>query len=178
MSSASHLLPFPFLGCAHAHIIPGASEPRELNWLFFKGRKRCLHYFISLYATRNAWSTTRKSLLWPAWERLNTTVISLQWRHNGSMASQITRLTIGYSTVYSGTGHRKHQSSTSLAFVRVINWWPVNSPHKGRVPQKMFPFDDVIMMIQRTSCDKRKGVGLHPFWHDRHDIISPFDTYI
>ena len=59
MSSASHLLTFPFLRCAHAHIIPGASEPRELNWLFFKGRKRCLHYF--------AWSTTRKSLPWPAW---------------------------------------------------------------------------------------------------------------
>ena len=71
MSSASHLLPFPFLGCAHAHIIPGASEPWELNWLFFKGRKRCLHYFILLYVTRNAWSTTRKSLLWPAWYLLH-----------------------------------------------------------------------------------------------------------
>ena len=69
MSSASHLLPFPFLGCAQAHIIPGASQSRELNWLLFKSRKRCLHYFISLYATRNTWSTTRKSPLWPAWFR-------------------------------------------------------------------------------------------------------------
>ena len=51
MFCATHLLPFSFLVCAHAHIILGASEPWELNWLHFKGRKRCLHYFISLYAS-------------------------------------------------------------------------------------------------------------------------------
>ena len=39
------------------------------------------------------------------------------------MASQITSLTIVYSTVYSGSDQRKQQSSTSLAFVRGINWW-------------------------------------------------------
>ena len=36
----------------------------------------------------------------------------------GSMASQITSLTIVYSAVYSGADQRKHQSSASLAFVR------------------------------------------------------------
>ena len=35
-----------------------------------------------------------------------------------SMVSQITSLTIVYSTVYSGTDERKYQSSASLAFVR------------------------------------------------------------
>ena len=35
----------------------------------------------------------------------------------GSMASQITSLTIVYSAVYSGADQRKHQSSVSLAFV-------------------------------------------------------------
>ena len=35
--------------------------------------------------------------------------------------------------------------SASLAFVRGIHWWSVNSPHKGPVTRKMFPFDDVIM---------------------------------
>ena len=35
----------------------------------------------------------------------------------GAMASQITGLTIVYSTVYSGADQRKHQSSASLAFV-------------------------------------------------------------
>ena len=73
-------------------------------------------------------------------------------RHNlysdvimGAMASQITSLTIVYSTVYSGADHRKHQSSASLAFVRGIHRWPVYSPHKWPVTRKMFPFDDVII---------------------------------
>ena len=63
-----------------------------------------------------------------------------------AMASQITRLTIVYSTVYPGADQRKHQSSASLAFVGGIHRWPVNSPHKGPVTRKMFPFDDVIMV--------------------------------
>ena len=48
-----------------------------------------------------------------------------------AMASQITSLTIVYSTVYSVVDQRKYQSSASLAFVRGIHRWPVNSPHKG-----------------------------------------------
>ena len=61
------------------------------------------------------------------------------------MASQITSLTIVYSTVYLGADQRKHQSSASLAFVLRIHRSPVNSPHKWPVTRKMFPFDDVIM---------------------------------
>ena len=60
-------------------------------------------------------------------------------------ASQITSLTVVYSTVYSDADQRKHQSSALLAFVRGIHRGPVNSPHKGPVARKMFPFDDVIM---------------------------------
>ena len=63
----------------------------------------------------------------------------------GTIASQITSLTSVYSTVYSGADQSKHQSSASLAFVRVIHRGPVNSPHKWPVTRKMFPFDDVIM---------------------------------
>ena len=63
----------------------------------------------------------------------------------GAVASQITSLTIVYSTVYSDADQRKHQSSASLAFVRGIHRGPVNSPHKWPVTRKMFPFDDVIM---------------------------------
>ena len=62
-----------------------------------------------------------------------------------SMASQITSLAIVYSTIYSGTDQRKHQSSVSLAFVQGIPQSPVNSLPKWPVTQKMFPFDDVIM---------------------------------
>ena len=54
----------------------------------------------------------------------------------GVMTSQITSLTIVYSTVYSGTEQRKHQSSASLAFVRGIHHSPVNSQHKRPVTQR------------------------------------------
>ena len=66
-------------------------------------------------------------------------------------ASQFTSLTIAYSTVYSGADQRKHQSSASLAFVWGIQQWSVNSPHKGPVTRKMFPFDDVIMVIYKIG---------------------------
>ena len=65
----------------------------------------------------------------------------------GTMASQITSLTIVYSAVYSGADQRKHQRPASLAFVRGIHRGLVNSPHKWPVTRKMFPFDDVIMHI-------------------------------
>ena len=63
----------------------------------------------------------------------------------GTIVSQITSLTIVYSTVYSDADQRKPQSSASLAFVRGTHRRPVNSPHKGPVTRKMFPFDEVIM---------------------------------
>ena len=63
----------------------------------------------------------------------------------GVMASQITSLTIVYSTVYSCTNQRKYQSSVWLAFVERIHRWPVNSLHKGPVTRRMFSFDDIIM---------------------------------
>ena len=69
----------------------------------------------------------------------------------GMMASQITSLTIVYSTVHSGEDQWKHQSSASLTFVRGIHGWPVNSSHKWPVTRKMFPFDDVIMEIYIAS---------------------------
>ena len=58
----------------------------------------------------------------------------------GAIASQITSLTIGYSTVYSNADQRKHKSAAYLTFVRGIH------PHKWPVTRKMFPFDDVIVM--------------------------------
>ena len=74
-----------------------------------------------------------------------------------TMASQITGVSIVYSTVCSGADQRKHQISASLAFVRVIHRWPVNSPHKWPVTRKMFSFDDVIMREQPTSENTNIG---------------------
>ena len=63
----------------------------------------------------------------------------------GAVASQITSLTIVYSTVYSDADQRKHQSSASQAFVPGIHRRPVNSSQKWPVTRRMFPFDDVII---------------------------------
>ena len=56
-----------------------------------------------------------------------------------AMASQVTSLTIVYSTVYSS---RRSKKTSKL---RVTGLCAVNSPHKGPVTRKTFPFDDVIM---------------------------------
>ena len=71
-----------------------------------------------------------------------------------AMASQNTGVSIVYSIVRTCADQRKHQSSASLAFVRGIHRWPVNSPHKRPVTRKMFLFDDFIM--------NKKPVG---YWH-------------
>ena len=42
---------------------------------------------------------------------------------------------------------KEHQSSASLVFVWGIHRWSVNSPQKWPVTRKMFPFDDVTMVI-------------------------------
>ena len=78
-----------------------------------------------------------------------------------AMASQITSPTIVIATICSGADQRKHQSSASLAFVREIHWWSVNSPHRRPVTRKMFLFDDVIMMSW-SSKSKGPSLGLDP----------------
>ena len=81
----------------------------------------------------------------------------------GTMASQITSLTIVYPIVYSGANQTKHQSPASLAFVKGIYWWPVNSPHKGPVTPKIFPFDDVIMPWGLQNWDYL-DMNMHLWW--------------
>ena len=72
----------------------------------------------------------------------------------GAMASQITSLTIVYSTIYWGADKKKHQSSASLAFVWGIHRGPVNSPHKWPVTRKMFPFDDAVFHTPKKGIDQ------------------------
>ena len=85
------------------------------------------------------------------------TIFTLQWRHNDGddVSNQphdclLNRLFRRRS--------KKHQSSESLAFVRGIHRWLVYSPHKGPVTRKMFPFDDVIMIL---SSGSRARVDCH-----------------
>ena len=89
-----------------------------------------------------------------------------------TIASQITSLTIVYSTVYSGVDQRKHQSFASLAFVRGIHRGPVNSPHKGPVTRKMFPFHDVIMKPQQNERHYADHMFRYIFWGSNWQHIS------
>ena len=99
----------------------------------------------------------------------------------GEIASQITSLTIVYSIVYSGTDQRKHQSSASLAFVRGIHRGPVNSPHKGPVTRKMFPFDDVIMITSlkyaHGSCFVRSWYLNLPYEVNKRLIFTSLERW-
>ena len=73
----------------------------------------------------------------------------LQWCHNehdGVSNHQPHDCLLSH---FLGTHQRKHQSSMSLAFVRGIYQWPVNSLHKGPVTWKIIPFDDVIMIFSK-----------------------------
>ena len=60
-----------------------------------------------------------------------------------------------------GADQRKYQSSASLAFVRGIHRWPVNSPHKWPVTRKKFPSDDVIIFYYMLIYPLRTVVELH-----------------
>ena len=75
----------------------------------------------------------------------------------GAIASQITSLTIVYSTVYPDADQRTHQSSASLAFLCGIHRWPLNSPPKGPVTQKMF----LLMTSSCRFCKRYDGSRLY-----------------
>ena len=85
----------------------------------------------------------------------------------GAMPSQVTGVSIVYSTACTGTDQIKRQSPVSLAFVWGIHRLPVNSPHKGPVTRKRVPFDHVIMKIlcvfrynlQSISADEQPNVS-------------------
>ena len=79
---------------------------------------------------------------------------SLQWCNNGCGSISNHQLLDCLLNCLFRRRSKKTSNSTSLAFVRGIHWWPVDSPHKGPVTRKMFPFDDFIMA----------EVGCQPWW--------------
>ena len=98
-----------------------------------------------------------------------------------AMASQITSLMIVYSTVYAGTDERKYQNSASLAFVRGIHRWPVNSPHKELVTRKIVLVRWKIMLkIYAVYFVVFEGVyqtfiAQNWMWH--HVVLKTFGNY-
>ena len=121
-----------------------------INWLYqHHWPQLCWASEYSGWSASKPWLLTRRPNSLHPHGPFYREYLNQHWHYNdvimGEMVSQIANLMIVYSTNYSGTDQRKHQSSTSLAFVRGIHRWPVNAPHKGPVTRKMFPFDDVIM---------------------------------
>ena len=87
-------------------------------------------------STANTISYTRSQL-----------TISHQWHYNErNGVSSHRRLDCLLNCFFRRPIQSKYQSSASLAFFRGIHRWPVNSPHKGPVMRKRFPFDDVIIV--------------------------------
>ena len=99
------------------------------------------HHFLT-NSTTSGDTTMTDALLW--------LYATIQWRHNERNGiSNHRRLNCLLDRLFRRRSN-KHQSSVSLAFVRGIHRWPVNSLHKGPARRKMFPFDDVIMKF--ASC--------------------------
>ena len=77
--------------------------------------------------------------------------VTLCWLHNGRNSISNHQPHDCLLNLYSSADQRKHQSSASLAFVRGIHRWWVNSSHKGPAMRKMFPFDDIIMITEHLQ---------------------------
>ena len=84
-----------------------------------------------------------------------------------AMASEITGVSVVYSTVCSGADHRKYQSPASLAFVRGIHRWLVDSLHKGPVTRKMVPFYDVIMSGVVLTESMKPEISVQHEWLEK-----------
>ena len=97
----------------------------------------------------------------------------------GRMASEITSLTIVYSTVYSGADwkkktRKKHQSSASLTFVRGFHRW-----------QRASNADNVSMFRWRhhqcviRTLMRHYGMCWHWLWHNTYGLRNnPWNYFI
>ena len=80
------------------------------------------------------------------------------WGHLKSLASSLFAQLLVQAQIKENT----IWSYASLAFVRGIRQWPVNSPHKRPVTQNMFPFDDVIMNVGLDQWHQMALLGQNP----------------
>ena len=118
-------------------------------WLECPGPHKVI---LKVNGNGNSQTTTKHNKAWAV-----CIIIGVQCRCSGqivhcsdvimsTMGSQITSLTIVYSTVYSDADQGNIKAPRHWP-VRGIHRWPVNSTHKGLVTRKMSPFDDVIMRV-------------------------------
>ena len=133
-----HSWPWPWIAKVKVRLISRMGGPIDAE------RKWCEWSLMSTTVTFGQNVLEGHLVRWTWWWR---GWMSLQWRHIGR---------------YSVSNHQPHgcllnrlfrrrskktSNSASLAFVWGIHRGPVNSPHKWPVTRKMFPFDNVIMMM-------------------------------
>ena len=87
----------------------------------------------------------------------------------GTMASQITSLTIVYSIVHSGADQRKHQSSASLAFCEGNSPVTGEFPHKWPVMHTFFHLMTSSWAVQNTPTSwhmlRTHDLRIDPGWN-------------
>ena len=105
-----------------------------------------------------------KSQVFDVWCHYDDVIMGTMASQFTTMVSQITSLTIVYSTVYSGTDQRKHQTSASLAFVRGIHRGPVNFPHKWPLTRRCFH-------LMTSSWSFEMAYEVSPYDHELHVFI-------
>ena len=73
---------------------------------------------------------------------------ALQWRHNGcDGVSNHQRLDCLLNRLFKPRSKKiSKRRVTGLCEGNWIRRWPMNSPHKGPVTRKMFPFGDIVML--------------------------------
>ena len=94
----------------------------------------------------------------------------------GAMVSQITGVSFICSAVC--LDEIKHQSSASLAFVRGIHRWPLDSHHKGPVRWTTFPFDDVIMTIDWLFLPLLESMLSHYHYCQCHSLYIHYSCLL
>ena len=119
-------------------------QPNEANPLAASCclQRICLTWSILKFSNTFCWSFAIIGIV----GKIPLRFMPLQWRHNGRDGVSNRQLHDCLLNRLLCVYQRKHRSSASLAVVRRIHRWLVNSPHKWPVTRKMFPFDDVIML--------------------------------
>ena len=121
---------------------------------FFESKYKSSSLEVSLSqadSTTEIWDRPSSAITWTLWRLKSPTTrmffrsTAVRWRHNerdGISNHQARDCLLNH---YSDADQRRHQSSASLAFVRGIHRWPVNSPTQMASNAEMFPFGDVII---------------------------------
>ena len=86
-------------------------------------------------------------------------ISALLQHHLNIMTSQIT----SNLPVCSGTNKENIKAPHYWPFVRRIQWWLLDSPHKGPLMQKSFPYHDVIM-YHTVGCFFELILLMGMFW--------------